>query len=85
MIVHFTLEAECPNDGQPLFAHMTSNVRVNLSNLKTDSKNLIFTRSCSECGDRPDLTDPLWRLDPESAAKVEAAREKIRSRRKKAA
>ena len=83
MIIHLILDGRCPTDDTPLVGYMTSNVRVNLRSLKSDDKNLIFTRECAGCGAHPDLNShPMWRLDPGSAAKVEAAREKLLARRK---
>ena len=85
MIVSLDLHGHtCPNDGTPIIGTTVASVRVNLNSLRGDSHNLIFIRGCKVCNYVPPTQEGLvWRLTEESAAKVEAAREKIIARRKK--
>ena len=85
MIVVFDLAADCLTCGGPLRGIKISNItRVNLSNLHSSFS--IGTREpCEKCGATEWPDQASARLDEESDAKVTAARDKIRSRRKKAA
>ena len=79
----------CPECGGELIGLGFLTVRVNLGSLV--SKGGLHTwPTCHKvkggCGyTMPTDVEVTWRLEPDSAAKVEAARDKIRARRKRAA
>lgn len=63
-----------------------ASVRVNAKSLREQGNALVLgPGACDECGwnDRPNsVTMPTFRLDAEDQAKVDAARERLRNRRK---
>ena len=79
----------CPNCGGELVGLSFLRVRVNLHSLAS-SRHLTMWPTCPKlkggCGyTLPSDAEVEWRLEPDDAAKVEAAREKLRARRKRAA
>lgn len=79
----------CPECGEELVGLSFLAVRVNLNSLVSKGSLKVWPHcppTKGGCGYRmPYDAEVTWGLEPDDAAKVEAARDKIRARRKRAA